>query len=200
MLPCKKNPFRPTSLLSSLLLGALLGAGCQAVPGWSNAEALHADSLEMQLDDTGRPLEIEYHVPPGDVPPDVRAAMDALHPGGRATAAEKEYVGGTLFWEVTKEIDGREVEAMFRPDGALHSEEIEVPEGDVPPAVVAAVHARLAGTITKWEEIRDGQRRLVEYHAKLSAGDRKYKVVASTQGSVLRVVREIPAELEIPLP
>lgn len=196
MKPNRTHGIRP----SSLLFAVFLGAGCHSVPGWSNAEALHADSVEMQLDASGQPLEIEYHVAPDQVPPKVHAAMDALHPGGRATAAEKEFVGETLYWELTKEVDGREVEAMFRPDGTLHSEELEVSEADVPPAVVAAVRARLAGTVTKWEQIRDGQRRLVEYHAKLAVGDRKYKVIASTSGQILRVVREVPAELEIPLP
>jgi uncharacterized membrane protein YkoI len=187
-------------LATSLVLGALLAPACRSTPGWSNEDALAAQSVEIQLDADAHPLEVEYHVLPDAVPAGVMAAMDALHPGGRAIAAEMEYVGTTLYWEVSKEVDGREVEAMFHPDGTLHSQELEVDAATVPEAVRAAARARMPGQVTKWEEIRDGDQELVEYHVKVTADDMKYKVVVSTAGSVLGVVREVPAEIEVPLP
>jgi len=183
----------------TLFLCSLLFPACRAPVGWSSDEALAAESVEVQMDRDGRLVEVEYHLAPDRVPANVREAMDALHPGGRATAAEKEYVGSTLYWEVTKEIEGREVEALFLPDGTLHSEEVEVAAAGVPSAVQDAVRARLAGEVTKWEEIRDGERRLVEYHAKVTVADARYKLMVSAEGAVRAVVREVPAEIEVPL-
>lgn len=177
-----------------------MAAACRSAVGWDNREALASESIEVQLDEDARPLEVEYHVSPERVPASVRAAMDELHAGGQIVAAEKEYVGSDLYWELTKEIDGREVEAMFRPDGTLHSEEVEVSAGDVPQVVQESVRARMAGTVTKWEEIRDGQRNLVEYHAKVAKDGAKYKVIVTTDGAVIGVLREIPAEIEVPVP
>lgn len=182
------------------LLGATtFGAGCVTAPGWKSAEALKADMVEVQIDSAGRPLEVEYHVSPELVPANVHAAMDALHPGGRAIAAEKEYVGTALFWELTKEIDGLEVEALFHPDGRLESEEIEVAASSVPDAVKKAVRARIGGEFTKFEEIRDGNRMLVQYHVKTTAKGMNYKVMVGVGGTVLGVVREVPAEIEVPV-
>ena len=169
-------------------------------PDWNNRDALAAESVEIQLDENARPVEVEYHILPAAVPANVMAAMDELHPGGRAVEAEKEFVGGVLYWEVTKEIDGLEIEAMFRVDGKLHSEELEVLSADVPEAVQQAVRERLGGSVNKWEEIRNGQRDLVEYHAKVAADGMRYKIMLSPTGVVRGIVREIPAEIEVPLP
>lgn len=187
----------PATLLA---LSALLAPACVTAPGWSNQDALNAESVEVQVDENARPTEIEFHVSPDEVPANVMDAMNALWPGGKAVAAEKEFIGSTLYWEVTKEVEGREVEAMFQQNGTLHSEEIEVPAESVPDAVQAAVRARMKGQVTKWEEIHDADRNLVEYHAKLSANGKKYKVLVSTDGNVLGVVREVPAEIEVPVP
>jgi len=174
-------------------------AGCAGHASWEIEEGLAARKIEVQTDAAGRPVEIEYHLDVEAVPATVRAAMDELHPGGKAVAAEKEWNGSTLFWEVSKEIDGREVEAMFHPDGTLHSEEIEVAVGSVPEAVQEAVRKRMGAPATKWEEVRDGDRRLVEYHAKLTVDAKDYKVLVSSDGEVLGVYREIPAEIEAPV-
>ena len=191
---------KQSTLATTVAIGALLVSACESTPGWSNEDALRAESIEVQLDENAKPVEIEYHVSPKMVPAHVMASMDALHPGGRAVAAEKEYIGSTLYWEVTKEIDGLEIEAMFRQTGELHSEEIEVPAAKVPESVQAAARSHLGGTVTKWEEIRDEDRKLVEYHAKVTSAGMKYKVIVSTGGAVLGAVREIPAEIEVPLP
>jgi hypothetical protein len=173
--------------------------GCESQAGWSVEEGLEAEMIEVQVDETANVLEIEYHVAPSAVPAAVRAAMDALHPGGEATGAEKEYAGSTLYWEVTKKIEGRDVEAMFLPDGTLHSEEIEVAAASVPQAVQAAVTQRIGSEITKWEEIHDAERVLVEYHAKATAKGMKYKLRVDPTGKLLGVVREVPAEIELPV-
>jgi len=189
------TPARPALPLLALVLAA---AGASP-DRWRADEALAADRLELQVDEHGRAVEYEYHIAPDAVPGAVHAAMDRLHPGGVATAAEKEYHGSELYWELSKEVDGLEVEAMFLPDGTLHSEEVEVAASTVPSAVAAAVAAELDGDVTKWEEIRDADRALVEYHAKVASSGRAYKVRVSLDGRVLAVVRELVAEIEVPV-
>lgn len=184
-------------LAASAALGACSATGGHA--GWSGGDALAAQSIEVQVDGSGAVREIEYHILPEEVPAAVHAAMDRLHPGGRATAAEKEYVDGRLHWELTKTVDGLEIEAMFLPDGTLHSEEVQVREGSVPSAVRSAARGLAGFSPTAWEEIRDGARDLVEYHVKGTRAGQKLKVSFAPDGAHLRTVREIEAEIEVPV-
>ncbi len=187
-------------LIPILPLAALLFSACASSgAGWHNADALDATSVEMAVDREGRPLEVEYHIDPSGVPAVVHEAMNALHPGGRAVAAEKEYVDGELFWELSKVIGGKEVEAMFHPDGRLHSEEVEVAAASVPEAVRAAVRSRIGADATKWEEIRGADRSLFEYHAKALVDGKNYKVMVGLDAVVTSVVREVAAEIEVPV-
>lgn len=186
------------SVLASAACLPLLAA-CASHAEWHAEEAQSAEMIEVSVDSNGRPLETEFHVSPDEVPAVVREAMDRLHPGGSATGAEKEYVGSSLYWEITKSVDGREVEAMFHPDGTLHSQELEVAADAVPDAVRSAVADTKLGDVTKWEEIRDAEGALVEYHVKLSSAGKNYKLRVAAAGTVLAVLREVPAEIEIPI-
>ncbi|MEW6073699.1 MAG: hypothetical protein AB1726_14035 [Planctomycetota bacterium] len=188
--------------ITVLLLGlaAATAAACQSAPALSNRDALTAVKLELQVDGEGALAEIEYHIAPADVPPAVRAAMDALHPGGPYTDAEREVQGGELYYELNRLVGGLEVEAMFTPEGELHSEELEIPAAKAPAAVRDAVAARHpAGQVTKVEEIRDGRRELVQYHVKLKEGGRAYKAMFSPAGEHIATYREIVAEVEVPV-
>jgi hypothetical protein len=188
-----------TSVLAAVLAAILLPA-CQS-PGWKTDDALAADSLELVMDDLGMAADVEYHIPPEDVPAVVRQAMDRLHPGGPFTGAEKEYEGGLLYYELTREVDGMDIEAMFFPDGRLHSEEIEVPESTVPAVVREAAQNAIPGsTIRMYEEIRDSNRALYEYHVKSTRGGMNYKVMLGTTGQLLAIYREIEAEIEVRQP
>lgn len=165
------------------------------------ADAREAESVEMQVDLAGRPKEVEYHVLPDAVPEAVQKAMNDLHPGAPFIAAEKEYEGGVLYYELTAERDGHEIEAMFTPDGRLHSEEISVPAANVPDAVKDAV-ARTwpSAHVRSWEEILGGHGELTEYHVKLSQDGMSYKVMVGPGGAVKAAVREVEAEIEVPVP
>jgi len=184
------------------VLSLVLAGACRAPQGasWSQGDALAAESVELEMNASGGVVAIEYHVTPELVPESIHAAMNELHPGGRVVAGEREMAGGELYWELSKEIDGREVEVMFRLDGTLASEEIEVAASSVPEAARAAVDALMDGRVTAWEEIRDGERNLVEYHAKVEASGRRFKVAVGADGAVRSVVREVPAEIEVPVP
>jgi len=130
----------------------------------------------------------------------VRNAMNELHPGGPFTDAEREYNDGVLYFELSREVNGLEVEAMFTPEGELHAEEVSVAADTVPQAVKDAIAAEYAdGTVTNWEEIRNGARELTAYHVKLGMGGKKYKVMVSTEGSITGAYIEVPAEIEVPV-
>ncbi|MFQ5844194.1 MAG: hypothetical protein ACE5JG_04320 [Planctomycetota bacterium] len=184
---------------AALAGAALVLTACQTA-GWDNQDALAADKLEIQLTEHGKRVEVEYHVSPDKVPAAIRRAMDGLHPGGAFTGAERERHGSVLYYELTRKVDGMEVEAMFNVDGTLHSEEVQVAADKVPAAVKAAAMGSLLGaSADKWEEIRDSGRRVTQYHVKMKRGANRYKVILSTDGKVLAIYREVPAEVEVRL-
>jgi len=174
-------------------------AACQSVV-IDNEAALQARSLEVQLDASGLPVEIEYHCESADVPQAVHDAMTELHGEGEDVGAEREWLAGVQDFEFVREVDGLAVEAMFTADGQLHAEEVEVRREDVPAAVVDAAAARWPqGRVSSWEVVRDGRRQLVAYHVKVSDGGRRYKAAVSADGVVTGVWRELEAEIEVPL-
>lgn len=187
-----------TRSIPPLLLLALF-TSCASGPEWRVEDGIDAVKIELQLDAAGDMQEIEYHVLPHTVPQAVRDAMEKLQPGGRVTGAEKEYLGNTIYWEVAKEIDGFAVEAMFHEDGTLHAEEVQIASTSVPSEVRTAAARRLEGPVSTWEEVRNHRRKLVEYHAKGSVGERHFKVVLTPAGEVKGVFREVEAEIELPV-
>lgn len=188
---------RNTLVTGGLLAATLVLAGCQSAK-WNNTAALDCERLEVQMSRDGRMVEIEHHIDPAKVPPAVVSAMNALHPGGAFTDAEMETHKGVVYFELNREVDGFEVEAMFTKDGVLHSEEIQIPVNKVPDLVRAGAAAAVPDARpTAWEEIRDGQRNLVEYHVKMATGNRKWKVALMPTGKLLGVWREVPAEIEV---
>jgi hypothetical protein len=185
-------------MLRMLLIVAIVLPACGGAR-WNNDDALNAKKIEMTMSAQGKPMEVEFHISPSEVPPAVREAMDRLHPGGAFTDAEKEWYKGKLYYELAREVKGMEVEAMFTPDGQLFQQEIEVPQSKVPAGVQTAARAALSGgKVSKWEEIRDGNNALLEYHVKMARGGKNFKLMITTGGRVMAVYREIPSEIEVP--
>jgi len=156
-------------------------------------------SIEMTLTRGGRIAEVEFHVAPSALPSHVLRAMNEQFPGGEVTGAEVEYVAGVLHYEVTKRVEGRDMEVMFDEQGNPVRWELEVEENRVPKAVLEAAMRAAPGTLRKVEEIRDADRRLVAYHVKKEDGGIRYKIEIAPEGRVVVVLREVPAEIEVPL-
>jgi len=191
----------PVALAAGLALTA-----CSTTPSSPSIDVdagLAARTLEITLDADGNPAEIEYHIDPAQVPERIRKAMDALHPGGPYTDAEREWHDGVLYYELNRLVDGREVEAMFTESGVLFSEELEVGREGLSGAVHRALAERFpVGVPSKYEEIyvvRDGVRVLEQYHVKLVDGGVHYKVALHPAGPILGIWTETPAELELPV-
>jgi len=166
---------------------------------YRNEDALASEKLEFQLNEKGRVDQIEYHIAPAGVPEAVRAAMARLHPDGEITGAEKEWHHGTLYYELTSKKGGLETEVMFYPDGTVFRSEIEVAAEDVPRSIRNIAQAALPGAqATKFEQIREADNRLIEYHVKLSRDGKRYKLILARAGEFRSLLREIPAEVEVP--
>ena len=178
------------------------GGGGRGLDGeggiWRPEDGLDAERIELSVDSKGQPHEIEYHLPPHHVPDEVHAAMDLLYPG-EAFAGEKEFEGSTMYWELSKMVDGRKVEALFDTDVRLRRLEIEVGAEAIPEEVRAAVAGRAYGLVNSWEEIRDGDRKMIEYHAKTARSGLNYKIIIDPAGEVTAVYREVVAEIELPV-
>lgn len=189
----------------ALVAPSLLLAGCAVSPfGPEPARdvmLVPADGhIEVAIDTDGRIVEVEYHCRPDDVPQAVMRAVEAVLPGGQVVDCEKEYHGSALFYEVKKVVDGRGVEIMVTADGRIHSRELEVAPAGVPDAVLEnAAKAVPGASRTKLEEVRDAANNLVEYHVKSTQAGLNYKCVLTPAGKVVRLLRETPAEIEVPL-
>lgn len=192
-----KNVIGMVALAALVALPACAGHGHAS---WDKDDAAAARKLEVQVDASGRRTEIEYHISPDQVPAAVRKAMDQLHPGGPFDDAEKESEGRQLYYELSRKVNGMEVEAMFTPEGVLHGEEIQIPMSKVPEVVKDRAMASLSGAqATKWEEIRNSKREVTAYHVKMSRGADKFKVMLTPDGTLEGKVREVPAEIEVPV-
>ena len=88
---------------------------------------------------------------------------------------------------------------MFYPDGTVFRSEIEVSVDDVPQSIQKVAAAALPGAkVTKYEEIREADGRLIEYHVKLNRDGKRYKLLLHRTGVFRGLLREIPAEVEVP--
>jgi uncharacterized membrane protein YkoI len=153
--------------------------------------------VEMGAGRDGRLKEIEFHVPYATLPEAVRTALETLVPGGEVLDAEVEIVGARRLYEVTKRIDGREVEVLVDAAGRPVEWESEIDPAAAPPAVLASARAAVPGNVTAVEEIRDPARTLLAYHIKIDDAGKRYKLALSPSGAVREVRREMRAEIEV---
>lgn len=154
--------------------------------------------LEMGVDGSGRVIEIEYHTTAEHLPAAVRAAAEREIPGGTILSCEKEYHGGKTYWEVEKSVDGLKREIMFRSDGSVLSTEFEIALASAPRSVLdAAQRAVPGGELTSVEEVREGER--VAFHVKLRKDGIRYKLIFTPAGELERKLRELAAEVEVPV-
>ena len=103
-----------------------------------------------------------------------------------------------MAWEVQLLQEGRKVELVFSEDGRILEIERELRRAEVPFSVLATVDQVVpGGTFTSVEIIHRG--RHTEYHVKKERDGARFKVVTTSNGNLIRVVREIRAEIEIPI-
>lgn len=190
---------------AAILAAAVLAAGCvtYSFPPRTPAETARLGpkgKIEAQIDAKGRIVDLEFHVPPTELPAAVVEAADRVIGEGPVLDAEREFVDGVAYWEVVKRVGGKEVEVLFDAAGRPRSWEIEIDPGEAPPNVLAAAEAAAPGARRKVEKILGAARELVAYHVKTAGEQGRYKVEVSPRGEVVAVWREVDAEIEVPVP
>lgn len=189
---------------SWLVLASLLLGSCAARPMLHPevVQEVHMipadDILEMRVDASGRILESEVHTTPDQLPELVRQAMERVVPGGVIVSCEKEHQGKRELWEVEKRVAGLKREVLFSPGGDVVSTEFEIPIADAPAKILGAADTWVrGGEILSVEEVR-GEGGLA-YHVKKQAEGMRYKLVLTPGGELVVALRELRAEVEVPL-
>ncbi len=156
--------------------------------------------LEMAVDEDGMIVEIEYHTTADRLPAAVRSAAEKEMPGGTVVSCEKEYTAsGEVRWEMEKSVGGLKKEILFSEDGRVIATEFQIPASSAPRAVLDAADLAVpGGDVTSVEEVKEGGR--LEYHVKKTKNGFRYKIVLAPDGALVRALREVPAEVEVPLP
>jgi len=125
-----------------------------------------------------------------DVPAKVSAAVNSRFPGADVRGVEKETEGGAVVYDFELTQGGRKYEADVKEDGTILEVEKEVPGGDVPAAVSAAVRARYPGASVKEvmevNKVAGGRETPDHYEVTLSTGGKREKeVVVSLDGKTV---------------
>ncbi len=117
------------------------------------------------------------------LPAPVRTAATAhMKTSTKPPACESISEDGSQFFEV-KVIDraGRMREFIYRPDGALHESEEEIPASEAPAAARDAINKAIgAGTLRKIDRIQRGK--LTLYEGEYLANGQKRKVIVDASG------------------
>lgn len=167
--------------------------------------ALKSDgAMELEFTRDGTFLDMEAEIPLTSVPETVRSSVEAAFPGAELTAAELELQSGAWTFEVafTTNLSGSDgpMQAVVTPGGQILETERELPPRLWPESVLAAAEDALPGTTLVSVDVVSATDVEDRYHVKSERDGAKYKVTVTASGVVLSRVREVPAELEIPLP
>jgi len=114
------------------------------------------------------------------LPPEAKAALDALYPNAEIEEAKMEKEGLKVY-EVQLEQNGQEVEVMLAPDGTLIEVETEMPAQALPEAVAKAIAEAAEGATIK-EVSREVTYAVVKL-IKLAQPQTSYEVELSKQGA-----------------
>jgi hypothetical protein len=154
--------------------------------------------LEMMAN--GEILACEAAISPSDVPAVCREAADRAAPGGEVVGAEREWAGGVWYWEIIKQIGGRRIELLMNDAGTVVGREDSLQSGEYPAIVLdAALKAVGNGELVVVERVTGPEAMTGEnYHVKIRTGDEVQRVSVREDGSIVRVMRKMKAEVRVP--
>lgn len=188
-------------LLSILPLAACAGPAAHTAPPELTTlydEVATDGAMELELERDGTFLELEADVPVDRVPATLMDAFRTAFPDGRPTGAEREVQDGVWTWEVKFVSGGRAMEVVLDEGARILEVERELTTAEAPAAVLSASEAAIPGSVFVSVESIEAAGGTT-YHVKRTRGEARFKVVLAPDGAVLRKVREVVAELEIPL-
>ncbi|MEM8712472.1 MAG: hypothetical protein AAGG01_16080 [Planctomycetota bacterium] len=168
-------------------------------------DALKSDgAMELEFARDGTFLDMEAEIALASVPEAVRSSVEAAFPGAELSTAELELQSGEWTFEVGFVAgvggDGGKVQAVVTPGGAILETERELPDRLWPEEVLRAAEAALPGTTLVSVDVISASGVEDRYHVKSERDGARFKVTVTASGEVLGRVREVPAEIEIPLP
>ncbi len=153
--------------------------------------------LEATAD--GTVVNHEASVPLSAVPKALVEAADRHVLGGKAIAAEKEWIDGVTYWEVIKEVGGLPREILMKEDGSLAGLETVLRTDGAPKAVLEAAERAVGGDPVVVEKVTGPEAMGgTEYHVKRRVDGEVVRVSVSEDGKVGRIYRKISAEMRIP--
>jgi uncharacterized membrane protein YkoI len=119
------------------------------------------------------------------VPKPVVNSVKAKFPGAELKAAVKEVEDGKTLYEVSIIYQGKSIDVVAKPDGAITAIEKLIDEKDLPKPVVTAITAKYPGAkVKKAEELtEDGK---VSYEVSLTTAAKKsVSVTLDPKGKIL---------------
>ena len=113
--------------------GKILGYESESVAGQGHLFEVEVETQDKQTCEysakaDGTLHSTECHIDPRALPEPVRTAVEKAHPGVTIKEAEKKtFVGAGEQYEVELDVDGKEHEYYFKPDGTAIRHEISIP-------------------------------------------------------------------------
>ncbi len=127
----------------------------------------------------------EEKVPLDKLPGAVVEAIKAKFPKAELVSADKETEKDKITYEVTIKNGAQELEVTVTPEGKILTVAREIPVGDLPKAVLAAIKARYPrATLKSAEEISEDDK-VVEYEVVIAVGKKKLEVTFDPKGKFI---------------
>jgi hypothetical protein len=163
-------------------------------------EAEPGSECVVELDAEGNLVAAKAGVLVAAVPESCRTAADSHVPGGRIVGAAKAWAQGKVYWQVDKEVEGVRYEVYMAPDGTLAGLEAALRPSDVPAAVMeAAKKVGAGGDLVVVERVSGPEAAYGEdFHAKVRVLGEVLRISVKGDGTVVRVMRKMKAEVRAP--
>jgi hypothetical protein len=155
----------------------------------------------LEMADDGTVYAAEAEIPLDSVPLVCRDAAKRLEPNGEFVGAERELAGGRWYYEVIVRTAGRRIELLMNPDGSLAGREDALTTDEIPAGIAdAGIRAAGGGELIVVERVTGPEAQTGEsFHVKVrgAAGEVR-RVSVREDGSVVRVMRKMLAEVRVP--
>jgi hypothetical protein len=119
----------------------------------------------------------EKSIPPGELPKAVLDAVKNRFPSSELLEAAKEVEGGKTGYEATVKVDGKKIDVMVTPEGAITLIEKEIAKAELPEAVKAALEKNFPKAtykvIEEVSKVKNGKESVDFYEAQLETADAK---------------------------
>lgn len=128
------------------------------------------------------------------VPKAVLEAFKTRFPDAKMTGSAKEMDEGKVVYEITSTQNGHNIDATFSPEGSLVAFERGVSMKELPKAVNKTLHAKYPNARYKRIEemvvVKNKEEKFAYYEAQLLSAKQALEVQVSSEGKVLKVIKQ----------